>query len=158
MRNFLRFLLVLVLAALCLQAPAAAAGKPEFQRLHFEGGPFLEESVSEECGFDVVASFTSDLIIRTFPDGSQTAEVVTARFRVTLEANGNTVTFQEAGSGVIKVAPDGTVTQAFSGRFFEARYAGRLVLNITPGSEDEGEVIVEPKRFDVEQLCARLAA
>jgi hypothetical protein len=41
------------------------------ERFHDEGGPFLAEDLRGECGFDVHTSFSVDVTISSFPDGSR---------------------------------------------------------------------------------------
>ena len=90
MRALLHGILFSFICVLCLgqHASTAAAGAPEMTRVHNEGGGFLDPAFTEACGFDVEATLSQDLTIRTYPDGSRVAEVVTGRFALTLEANG----------------------------------------------------------------------
>src|SRR4051794_8449791 len=97
MRSLVRCVMVFVVAGLCFsqQAAAYAAGPPVITRMHNEVGPFTEEGLTEDCGFNVQESVSQDVLIRTYPDGTRLAEVVTAHANLTFTANGNTVTFRE---------------------------------------------------------------
>ena len=64
----------------------------------------------------VQGSFSVNVTIRSFPDGSRLIETVGAQNRLTFTANGKSVTFIEVGHEVGRIAPDGTLTFSHSGR------------------------------------------
>ena len=146
----------LVVATLLVPTPAStalAAGPPEVERFHFEGGPSVNEDLSEECGFEVQGSFSVNGTMRSFPDGSRLIETAGAQNRLTFTANGKSVTFIEVGHEVGRVAPDGTQTFSHSGRSWLEGLIGHWVNK--PDSDDF--IFVAGRNVDRQQVCTRLA-
>ena len=103
----------LVVAALFVVTPvgtAVAAGPPVVEQFHFEGGPILVEDLSEECGVDVLRSFSVNITLRSFPDGTRLIETFGGQNRLTFAnaENGEEVTFIEVAHEVGRIAPDGS--------------------------------------------------
>jgi hypothetical protein len=150
-------LVVAILLVAALAAPvstALAAGPPVIERFHFEGGPFVAEDLSGECGFDVQASFSANITIRSFPDGSRLIETSGGQNRLTFTANGNTVTFIEVAHEVGRISPDGTLTFSHSGRSWLEGLIGHWVND--PNLPDF--IFVAGRSIDRQQVCSRLAA
>jgi hypothetical protein len=147
----------LLVATLFVATPAStalAAGPPEVERLHREGGPSVDEDLSEECGFEVQRSFSVNLTFRNFPDGSRLIETAGGQNRLTFTANGKSVTFIEVAHEVGRIAPDDTVTFSHSGRSWLEELIGHWVS--VPDSDDF--TFVAGRSVDRQQVCTRLAA
>ena len=146
----------LVVATLLVATPAStalAAGPPEVERFHDEGGPRVNEDLSEECGFKVEGSFSVNLTFRSFPDGSRLIETVGGQNRLTFTANEKSVTFIEVAHEVGRIAPDGTLTFSHSGRSWVEELIGHWVS--VPDSDDL--IFVAGRSVDRQQVCTRLA-
>ena len=133
---------------------AAAAGPPVVDRFHDEGGPSVAEDLSEECGFDVDGSFSVNVTMRHFPDGTRLIETFGAQNHLTFTANGNKVTFSEVVHEIGRIAPDGTLTYSSSGRSWLDEFIGHRVLD--PNSDDF--IFEKGHSVDRQQVCTRLAA
>jgi len=150
-------LVVVLLGLACVcsgPAAASAAGKPVIERFEASGGPFVNEGLTEDCGFEVQVTFAVKVVRLTFPDGSQLIERGSGHNTLVFSANGNTVKFQEVVADVVKTAPDGTVTASMSGRSFLEGLIGHWVVNL---DTDEFEFI-GGKVTDRQQICTALAA
>ena len=146
----------LVVATLLVATPAStalAAGPPEVERFHYEGGPCVNEDLSEECGFKVEGSFSVNVTIRSFPDGTRLIETVGGQNRLTFTANEKSVTFIEVAHEVGRIAPDGTLTFSHSGRSWVEELIGHWVS--VPDSDDF--IFVAGRSVDRQQVCTRLA-
>jgi hypothetical protein len=147
----------LVVGALFVMTPvgtAVAAGPPLVEQFHFEGGPVLVEDLSEECGFDVQRSFSVNITLRSFPDGTRLIETFGGQNRLTFAANGEEVTFIEVVHEVGRIAPDGTRTFSDSGRSWLEELIGHWVSD--PDSPDF--IFVAGRDVDRHDVCTRLGA
>jgi hypothetical protein len=147
----------LVVATLLVATPAStalAAGPPVVQKFHIEGGPSVNEDLSEECGFEVQGSFSVNGTFRSFPDGTRLIETVGGQNRLTFTANGKSVTFIEVAHEVGRIAPDDTLTFSHSGRSWLEGLIGHWVS--VPDSDDL--IFVAGLSVDRQQVCTRLAA
>jgi hypothetical protein len=150
-------LVVATLFTAALAAPvstAAAAGPPVVVKFHDEGGPFVDEDLRGECGFDVYASFSVDVTVRSFPDGSRLIETFGVHNHLTFTAYGNTVTFIEVAHEVGRISPNGTLTFSHSGRSWLEGLIGHWVND--PNLPDF--IFVAGRNVDRQQVCTRLAA
>jgi hypothetical protein len=152
----------LVLATLvtaALGAPvstALAAGPPVIERFHFGGGPFVDEDLSQDCRFEVNATFSVNITSRSFPDGSRLIETGGGQNRLTFTANGNTVTFIETVHEIGRIAPDGTLTFSHSGRSWLEGLIGHWVID--PNLPPSEFIFVAGRSIDRQRVCTRLAA
>jgi hypothetical protein len=148
----------MVVATLLVATPAStalAAGPPVVDRFHNEDGPFVAEDLSEECGFEVQASFSVNVTIRSFPDGTRLIETFGVQNHLIFTANGNEVTFSEVAHEIGRIAPDGTLTYSSSGRSWLDGFIGHRVSD--PDSPDDF-ILVAGRSIDRQQVCTRLAA
>ncbi len=144
----------LVVATLFVVTPvgtALAAGPPLVEQFHNEGGPFLEEDLSEECGFDVQASFSAKITLRSFPDGTRLIETVGGQNRLTFAANEKEVTFIEVAHEVGRIAPDGTLTFSSSGRSWLEGLIGHWVSD----RDSPDFIFVAGRDVDRQDVCTR---
>jgi hypothetical protein len=155
-------LVVATLFTAALAAPvstAAAAGPPVIERFHFEGGPFVDEDLSRDCGFEVRASFSVDVTIRSFPDGSRLIETFGGQNHLIFlifTANGNTVTFIEVVHEVGRISPNGTLTYLQSGRSWLEGLIGHWVID--PNLPPSDFILVAGRSIDHQEVCTRRAA
>ena len=144
-------------AALLVATPASmavAAGPPVIERVHVEAAQFVEAGLSEECGFDVQGSFSLNLTIRSFSDGSRLIGTSGVQNRLTFTAHGHTVKFVETVHEVGRIAPDGTLTYSQSGRSWLEGLIGHWVID--PDADDF--ISVAGRSIDRQEVCRRLAA
>ena len=141
-----------VLLSLGLAAPAAEGAKPSLERIVVDD-QFVDEGLSEICGFEITLRAMGKVTLREFPDGRLDA-VNNVNVVVTLSANGNTYTLHDVGADVAKVLKDGTIQLAIIG---QVPFGFTGVLKIDPETE---EVSHEPRHStedEIEDACAALA-
>jgi hypothetical protein len=184
MRQGLSSVLAVVVLGLVTAAPVLAA-KPEIE-VEEVSFSFLDEFLTEECGFPVTFSGEGQVIHRTWTDenGDVTREVHTVNHTRSLTANGQTLTFKDSGVDKVTINPDGTVQVEIIGNLgvltvpgygTVSGAAGRVVLLLTPVLDEEGnpvldehgnpmmtEEVMHDSGFraeeDIAAICAGLAA
>jgi len=133
----------------------ASAGAPTRERIEIDE-TVVDELLSEECGFEVVTTFSGHIIVREFDRAKGVVSVRTLNILGVATANGNTVRIRDVGADQVRIAPDGTMILSIVGQIpFGPGFTGVLKINLTTG-----EVIHEPHHFteDVAGVCAALAA
>jgi hypothetical protein len=148
--------LLAVLGALLvvvLGGTAAAAQAPEREVISVDD-EFVDEELSEECGVDEVnVTVTGQVTLFTFPDGRVLKDLTTVNLEVVWSAGDNEVRVRDVGIDQVRVQPDGTVILSIVGQVL-FQFTGVMKINL-----DTGDVILEPHHFfDIEELCAQLAA
>ena len=142
-----------ILLSLCLAAPAAEGAKPSLERIVVDD-EFVDEALSDACGFEITGHAVGKVTLREFSDG-RLATVNNVNIVFTLSANGNTFSLRDVGADVTKVLNDGTIEVAIIG---QVPFGFTGVLKINPETE---EVSHEPQHdteaSDLEAACAALA-
>ena len=140
------------LLVVVLGATAAAAQPPERVVIPVDD-QFVDEDLSAECGVEVTATITGQVIELTFPDGKVLQSVGAVNVQVVWTAGDNQVRTRDVGIDQTRVQPDGTAILSIVGRV-PLQFTGVLKIDL-----DTGEAILEPHHFvDIAELCARLTA
>ena len=142
--------LVLLLGVM---APGADAAKPTFERIVVDD-EFVDEELSEVCGFEITGHAEGKVILRQFSGGRLDA-VNNVNVVVTLSANGNTYTLHDVGADVAKVLKDGTIQLAIIG---QVPFGFTGVLKIDPETEEVSHEPQHSTEDEIEDACAALAA
>jgi hypothetical protein len=147
--------IVLAGLLLCLgvMAPGAGAAKPTLEKVAIDE-EFVDEELSEYCGFEIMAHVVGRVTARTFGEGGRIRAVNSVNVKVTLSAHDNEFALHDVGADVTKVLPDGTIVLALIGQLpFD--FTGVLKLDL-----ETGEAILEPHHStadEVDEACAALA-
>jgi hypothetical protein len=140
------------LLTVVLGATAAAAQAPERVVIEVDD-QFVDQDLSAECGVEVTATVTGQVIELTFADGKVLQSVGAVNVQVVWTAGDNEVRARDVGIDQTRVQSDGTVILSIVGQV-PLQFTG--VLKINPETE---EVILEPHHFvDIAELCAQLTA
>jgi hypothetical protein len=147
--------LLAVLGALLvvvLGATGAAAQAPEREVIPVDD-QFVDEDLSEQCGVEVTATITGQVIELTFPEGKVLQSVGAVNIQVVWTAGDNQVRTRDVGIDQIRVQPDGTAILSIVGQV-PLDFTGVLKIDL-----DTGDAILEPHHFvDIAELCERLTA
>ena len=147
--------LLAVLGALlvvALGASAAAAQGPERIVIPVDD-QFVDEDLSEECGVEVTATVTGQVIEFTFADGKVLQSLGAVNIQVVWTAGDNQIRTRDVGIDQTRVQPDGTAILSIVGQV-PLQFTGVLKIDL-----DTGDAILEPHHFvDIAELCAQLTA
>lgn len=141
-----------ILLLLGLAVAPAEGAKPTIERIVVDD-EFVDEELSEACGFEVTGHAEGKLTLRQFSGGRLDA-VNNVNVVVTLSANGNTYTLHDVGADVAKVLKDGTIQLAIVG---QVPFAWTGVLKINPETEEVSHEPQHSTEDEVEDACAALA-
>jgi hypothetical protein len=143
---------ILVVAAVVAQG--ASAAKPTIERFNVDE-TFLDEFLTEACGFDVMTSAQGHVAVRTFSGAAGPAEITTLSIALTATAGDNTYRFRDVGADHVQVKKDGTTILLIIGQI-PFGFSGVLKIDLATG-----EAILEPHHSlegRTEEACAALSA
>ena len=147
------FVVAGLLLCLGVMAPGAGAAKPTLEKIVIDD-EFVDEELSEYCGFEITGHAVGRVTARTFGEGGRILSVNSVNVKVTLSANDNEFVVRDVGADVTTVRPDGTIVVAIIGQL---PFDFNGVLKINP---ETGEVLHEPQHStadDADAACAALA-
>lgn len=144
-------------AVLVMSAGAAFAAPPTITIIDFsQFEPFAEADWLAECGFVVDVEFEGHIIVHEF-SGQRLVEVDNWRVSMTYSANGKTFVAVHtlAGPDVFRIAGDGTLYKATTGRSPFDGLIGRIVRNAETDTvvSSHGRAIDNP----IDDICAMIA-
>jgi hypothetical protein len=113
---------------------------------------FVDEDLTNQCGFEVAGRIIGTRTTRTFDHpGTGVQEISNVNAAVTFSANGNTVRTRDVGADVTRLLPDGTLVLSVIGQV-PLNFKGVAKIDLAAG-----EVIFEPQRqIDLDAICAAL--
>ena len=103
------------LLVVALGASAAAAQGPERIVIPVDD-QFVDEDLSEECGVEVTATVTGQVIEFTFADGKVLQSLGAVNIQVVWTAGDNQIRARNVGADVVRAAPDGTAILTTTGQ------------------------------------------
>jgi hypothetical protein len=144
---------ILVVAAV-IAPSASAGGKPTIERIDVDES-FVDDVLTEECGVPVMTSAQGHIDVKTFPDGTGPASIVTLSIALTATSGDNAYRFRDVGSDHVQVKQDGTAILLVVGQV-PFNFSGVLKIDLATD-----EVILEPQHSlegNIEDACKALTA
>lgn len=167
------FALALASLALLAASVPAMASAPSQERIAVDD-QFVDDFLTEACGFEIAVHVSGHVIFRTFTDanGDPAHEVNTYALTVVWSSDSATIKAKDVGADRITYLPDGSIeqvvignVQSFSVPGHGRVYAdvGRVTLHITFDESGDAifEVVSAHGQHDPDQvapLCEFLAA
>jgi len=140
-----------ILLSLGLAAPAAEGAKPILEKIAVDD-EFVDEALSDHCGFEITGNAVGRVTARTFEGSDRIQSVNSVNVVVTLSANGNTFRVRDVGADVTKIHPDGTASVSIIGQLpFD--FTGVLKIDLATD-----EAILEPHHSNADDLDAACEA
>ena len=133
-------------------APGADAAKPTFERIVVDD-EFVDEELSEVCGFEITGHAVGKVTLRQFSGGRLDA-VNNVNIVVTLSANGNEFVLHDVGADVARILQDGTIQLQIIG---QVPFGFTGVLKIDPDTEEVAHEPPHNTEDEIEEACAALA-
>ena len=144
-------LAVLVLGVVVVAS--ATAGQPVIVSEDVDD-TFLDEFLTDACGFDVTTHAQGHIITREFDRETGTLVVRTLSVALTATAHGKTYRFRDVGADQVRVTKEGAILSIVGQVPFD--FIGVLKINL-----DTDEITHEPSKNisgRVDDACAKLAA